>query len=132
MHRPDARELAAIFSGGAVGTLLRACMGLAVPVQDGAWPWATFVPNLAAAFGLGYVTTRLLERLPPSNYRRPLLGTGLAGGLSTFSTMQVETVRLIEADAYATAAAYTVVSLVAGVLAIHVASALVRRVGGRR
>jgi hypothetical protein len=43
-----------------------------------------------SAFLLGYFTTRLLERLPLSSYRRPLLGTGLRGGLTTFSTMQVE------------------------------------------
>ncbi len=127
----DRRELAAIFVGGALGALLRASLGLAVPVETGGWPWATFTVNLVAAFGLGYVTTRLLERLPASNYRRPLLGTGVAGGLSTFSTMQVETIRLLEVGAYATAAAYTLVSVVLGVAAIHVASALVRRAWGR-
>ena len=42
-----------------------------------AWPWPTFIVNIVGAFLLGYFTTRLLERLPQSSYRRPLLGTGL-------------------------------------------------------
>jgi CrcB protein len=42
--------------------------------------------------------------------------------------MQVETVRLLEADAYATAVGYTVASVIAGVVAIHVATSLTRRV----
>lgn len=129
--RPDPRELFAIFCGGAVGALLRAALGFSANLTDGQWPWPTFCVNIVAAFLLGYFTTRLLERLPASNYRRPLLGTGLCGGLSTFSTMQVETVRLVEAGAYATAVTYTVLSVFAGLVAIHVATALVRRVGVR-
>ena len=64
--------------------------------DPGRWPWPTFVANIVGAFLLGYFTTRLLERLPVSSYRRPLLGTGLCGGLTTFSTMQVETIRMLE------------------------------------
>ena len=128
MARPDYRELAAIFAGGALGSAGRAALAtLAVP-DPARWPWPTFVVNILGAFLVGYFTTRLLERLPLSSYRRPLLGTGLCGGLTTFSTMQVETVRMIEHGHWALATAYTVVSITLGLLAVYLATALVRRV----
>ncbi|MGA8247814.1 MAG: fluoride efflux transporter CrcB [Nocardioides sp.] len=123
----DRRELAAIFVGGAIGAWARALVGMALVPATGGWPWATFLVNVVAAFLLGYLSTRLLERLPASNYQRPFLGTGLCGGLSTFSTMQVEVVRLFEHGAWAVAVSYVVASLVAGLLALHLATALVRR-----
>jgi CrcB protein len=123
----DTRELTAVFVGGALGTLARAALaGLAGP-DPSRWPWPTFTVNIVGAFPLGYFTTRLLERLPLSSYRRPLLGTGLCGGLPTFSTMQVETLKMIEHEHYGLAIGYTVASLVAGLAAVHVATALVRR-----
>src|SRR4029079_1244197 len=92
----DGRELAAVFVGGALGALARAALAtLAVP-DPARWPWPTFTVNIVGAVLVGYFTTRLLERLPLSSYRRPLLGTGLCGGLTTFSTMQVETLKMIE------------------------------------
>jgi CrcB protein len=127
MSGRDPRELLAVFVGGALGALLRALLGEALPVQDGTWPWPTFVANLVAAFALGYLATRLLERLPPSEYRRPFLGTGLCGGLSTFSTFQVEAVRLVQAGAWPVAVGYVLASLVGGLLAMHLATAMVRR-----
>jgi CrcB protein len=124
----DGRELAAIFAGGAIGTSLRAVLGNAFVTDPGRWPWATFGVNIVGAFLLGYFATRLQERLPVSSYRRPLLGTGLCGGLTTFSTMQVEIVRMLEADHYLLAASYAAASVVAGLAAVHVATAMVRRV----
>jgi CrcB protein len=132
LPRSDWREIAAIFAGGAIGTLLRAALAEAFPHAATAWPWPTFAVNIVAAFLLGYFVTRLQERLPLSSYRRPLLGTGLCGGLSTFSTMQVEILKMLNAHAWGLAAGYTAASKTAGYAAIHLATAIVRRVRVRR
>jgi fluoride exporter len=125
----DRRELAAIFVGGALGTVARAAVAAQLPAVGSAdWPWPTFAVNIAGAFLLGFFTTRLLERLPLSSYRRPALGTGLCGGLTTFSTMQVETLKMLEAQHFWLALEYTVASVAGGLGALHVAAALVRRV----
>jgi CrcB protein len=124
----DYRELAAVFAGGALGTVARTGLSLLVAADPVRWPWPTFAVNIVGAFLVGYFTTRLLERLPLSSYRRPLLGTGLCGGLTTFSTMQVETLQMIEHHRYGLAAEYTCASIVLGLLAVYLATALVRRV----
>ncbi|GAC1401924.1 MAG: fluoride efflux transporter CrcB [Mycobacterium sp.] len=123
----DGRELAAVFVGGALGTVARAALATLAAPDPGRWPWPTFIVNIVGAFLLGYFTTRLLERLPVSSYRRPLLGTGVCGGLTTFSTMQVEIVRMLGFHHYGLAVGYTATSIVAGLLALHLATALVRR-----
>ena len=128
MAAVDARELAAIFAGGAIGTTVRAAFATWMPSSSTHWPTVTFAVNVVGAFLLGYVATRLQERLPLSSYRRPLLGTGLCGGLTTFSTMQLEIVRMLDGGAYVLAGAYIFASIVAGLLAVHTATALVRRV----
>ena len=128
MFGHDNRELAAVFAGGAIGTAARAGLATVLVSDPARWPWATFIVNIVGAFLLGYFTTRLLERLPLSSYRRPMLGTGLCGGLTTFSTMQVETVRMIEHQYYGLAVGYTVASIVAGLLAVYAATVVVRRV----
>ena len=132
MFGHDNRELAAVFVGGAVGTFARAALGTLGVADPGRWPWPTFTVNIVGTFLLGYLVTRLLERLPLSRYRRPILGTGLCGGLTTFSTMQVETLKMIEAHHYGLAAGYTAASIAAGLIAVYMATVLVRRVRIRR
>ena len=124
----DAREVTAVFAGGALGTLARAGLAEALPHSATQWPWPTFAVNVVAAFLLGYFVTRLQERLPLSSYRRPLLGTGLCGGLSTFSTMQVEILKMIQAHDWGLAVGYAAASVAAGYAAISLATAMVRRV----
>jgi fluoride exporter len=124
----DYRELAAVFAGGGLGTLARVALNSLAIRDTEHWPWSTFTVNIVGAFLVGYFTTRLLERLPLSSYRRPLLGTGFCGGLTTFSTVQVETLKMIEHGQWGMAVCYTVASIALGLLAVHLATKLVRRV----
>jgi CrcB protein len=126
--RVDASELLAIALGGAIGALVRVGLAEAAPASPGSWPWATFTANIAGALLIGYVVTRLQERLPVSTLRRPLLATGLCGALTTFSTVQIELLRMTDRHEWALAAAYVGASVVGGYLAVFASSALVRRV----
>jgi CrcB protein len=125
--RVDRRELAAIFVGGVIGAVARAGLVELLPYHPSQWPWPTFIANLAGAFLLGYFTTRLQERLPLSAYRRPFLGTGVCGALTTFSTMQLELLRMLDGEHVVLAIAYGGVSVLAGFLAVALATNLVRR-----
>jgi CrcB protein len=123
----DRQELAAIFAGGFLGTIARAALAQSLAVRPDRWPWATFVVNILGAFLLGFVITRLQERLPPSMYGRAFLGTGICGALTTFSTMMVELLAMIEGDHWALASGYAAASVGCGLAAIFLSTKLVRR-----
>ena len=128
MPRFDRRELAAIYAGGVLGALARVGLAQGFPVQAPGWPWTTFAINVSGSFLLAYVATRLRERLPQSTYRRPLLGTGFCGAYTTFSTVQVEVLKMLDHDRFGMAIGYVAASLVGGLAAVWVATAMVRRV----
>jgi CrcB protein len=117
---------ASIVVGGAVGALARAGVARALPHASGAWPWATFSVNLFGAALLAWLTTRLAELVAPTRYWRFLLGTGFCGAVTTFSTFQVETIRLARDGHAGLAAGYAVASLAAG-MAVAVGATVVAR-----
>ena len=123
MFGRDNREIAVVFIGGAIGTLARAGLAIAAVPDPGRWPWPTFVANIVGAVLLGIIGTRLAT----SDLRRPLWGTGFCGGLTTFSTVQVETLLMIEHGHYALAAGYTCAGIIAGLAAVHLARGAVRK-----
>jgi fluoride exporter len=123
----DRRELGAICLGGAAGALLRVWLSRRFSGGAPDWPWATFAINVSGSFALAYFATRLQERLPQSTYKRPLLGTGFCGAYTTFSTMQVELLKMLDSGRYGLAAGYALASLAAGYAAIWVGTAAVRR-----
>jgi fluoride exporter len=118
---------AAIGVGGAAGTLLRAGLGELLPHDAGDWPWSTLIANLVGAFVLALVATRLADRVAPARHWRLLLGTGLCGGLTTFSALQLELIQLARHDETALAVLYAVVSLGLGLGLAIGGSALARR-----
>jgi CrcB protein len=125
-------DLAAIFLGGFVGSVVRSGLAKGFPVPAGAWPWPTFVVNILGAALLGYLIARTQEGRPPSMYGRSFVGIGLCGALTTFSTMMVELLGMLESSRWALAAGYGVASIAAGLTAVLVASRLARRAGSPR
>lgn len=120
--RHDPRELAAIFAGGMLGAVARVALAQAFPHARDAWPWTTFAVNLAGAMLLGWAVTRL----PAASYRRPFVGIGVCGALTTFSTFQLELLRMLDAGSSALALAYAVASLVGGIAAVRLGIKLAR------
>lgn len=79
-----------------------------LPAEPGTWDWSVLVVNAVGAFALAALLSVLARR--PSERVRLLVGTGLLGGLTTFSALVVEAVLLAGAAPLA-AAAYVVVAV---------------------
>jgi CrcB protein len=120
-------RVASILAGGAAGALVRAAVGRSLPARPRDWPWATFAVNVAGTLILAWLTTRLAEMVAPTRYWRLLLGTGFCGALTTFSTFQVETIRLARDGHAALGFAYASASMAVGMAAAVGATIIARR-----
>jgi len=126
-HRAHPGALAAVFLGGAAGTVGRYELGLAWPSAAGHFVTATFVINTTGAFLLGLVLTVLLERFGPTRFLRPFLATGLLGGWTTYSAMAVDAAGIGRAGHPWAAVGYVAATLVAGLSAVALGILLGRR-----
>ena len=115
--------------GGAAGTALRHGANLATVATLGAsWPYGTFFVNVLGSFALGVVMEALGGRTLAGVDLRLVLGTGLLGGFTTYSSFNLETIRLWEQGAQGRASAYVIATVVlclgAGFLGLAAARAL--------
>ncbi|MEU6477552.1 fluoride efflux transporter CrcB [Streptomyces sp. NPDC047017] len=97
--------------------------------HDTVFPWGTFTVNVAGCLTLGVITGAVAAG-GASSHVQLLLGTGLCGALTTYSTLSFETLRLAEEGAGYFAAANAVASIVAGLGAVFTGAALAQSVWG--
>ena len=105
--------------GGAAGAASRFLVDSFVSARfGGAFPLGTFVINLSGSFLLGLLFALAVEgaRLPTDV--RPALMIGFLGAYTTFSTLMLESWRLVEDGAVALAAANLAGSMLLGVVAV--------------
>ncbi|BBF99487.1 protein CrcB [Pseudonocardia autotrophica] len=129
---PRTRGVAAVAAGGVVGAEIRYLLGVAFPADPGGWPWTTFWINITGCLLIGVLYTVLAGADRPNPLLRPLLGVGVLGGYTTFSTWSVETVQLAEHGRYGLALGYALASPVVATAACAVAVVLTRRIGRAR
>ena len=111
------RDVGLVALGGALGASARYGITEHFPTDAGTFPVTTLVVNLAGAFALGLVLEMVAMHRVEDRWVRPLVGIGLLGAFTTFSTFAVEVTELFRDDAYVVATSYAAVSLVAGVAA---------------
>jgi CrcB protein len=122
---------AVVGSGGAVGALARAGLAELWAHPPDRWPWSTLVTNATGAALLGVLLAVLAHRFPRDRFARPLLGTGLLGGYTTFSTLSVDAVQLVRFDRPGLALGYVAASVAAILIGCLLGLVLTRRALGR-
>ncbi|MFF5204737.1 fluoride efflux transporter CrcB [Streptosporangium sp. NPDC000396] len=119
-----------VLLGGAVGACLRYLTDRAVQARhDTVFPWGTFTVNMAGSLVLGALAGAALAGAVGAETQL-LLGTGLCGALTTYSTFSYETLRLAESGAMFFAAVNVIASIVAGLGAAFVGLVLAQAVFG--
>jgi CrcB protein len=122
--------LTAISIGGALGALARYGLAMTFPRHTPGFPWATFATNVSGCLLIGVLMVVISAARSPHRLLRPLLGVGLLGGFTTFSTYVVETQALVAVGEARTGLAYLGATLVSALLAVYAGTAGTRLVAG--
>ena len=122
-----------VMVGGAFGSLARygLSMGTRALWPTLEWPVGTFIANVVGGLLMGLLMGLLLGPLKgvfDTERLRVLLGVGILGGFTTFSTFSLETVFMLERRHYAMALGYAVLSVVLAVGGVALGLFLIRKV----
>lgn len=113
--------------GGAAGSMLRYLTSVVtLKYYSASFPLATLIVNVVGCFLAGLIFGSITQETADAQNLKVLLLTGFCGGFTTFSAFALENVRLMNSGNLSTAIVYTVVSLVAGLLAAWLGLSVVR------
>lgn len=119
------QQLALVMAGGALGAALRFLIGDALLRSVGpGFPWGTLTANFIGAFAAGYLLVWLQQRGGNVVLLRAFLMIGLLGGLTTFSSLMLETLVFARNDRAALVPLYLGVSVVGGMFLVWLGARL--------
>jgi len=116
------RTVVAIGVAGSFGAVARyGVEGFVSERTNGSFPWGTFVVNISGSLVLGLLFALLIEgRVIMAPWLRTAATVGLIGAYTTFSTLSLETFRMIEDSAYLAAGFNAFGSLALGLVGVWV------------
>ena len=123
----DVRALLAVAMGGALGSVMRYAVTIAMTQRFGAGvPWGTWAINISGCLAIGFIAGISQARGfgPPA--LRIFLVVGVLGGYTTFSTFAYDTLTLAGEGASPLAILYAGSSVGGGLLAAYLGSFLAR------
>ena len=124
--------------GGGIGALLRYQLGRMLTLALGpqvmlGFPWATLVANVLGSLGMGLLAGWLARHGPDlgdgGEQMRLLVGVGLLGGFTTFSSFSLEMMLLMDRGDNALAFIYGSVSIMAGLAGLYIGLITMRLFG---
>lgn len=115
--------------GGGIGSLLRWWIGQLIDARmPSAFKYSTLFINITGAFVIAYLSAALAigwqQRY--GDMMSSLMLTGVLGGYTTFSTMQLDAVKMVEGRRAGLALLYLAVSVVGGLIAAAAGVAVAR------
>lgn len=117
--------------GGAVGAVLRYQLGRLMTHWLGVktvttFPWATLTANVLGSLAMGLLAGWMARQGSGGEQMRLLLGVGLLGGFTTFSSFSLEMMLLIERGQISYAMTYAFVSVLAGLVGLYIGLIVMR------
>ncbi len=124
-------NLLLVMIGGALGSAARYGLARLWPAASMpfGWPIGTFVANLLGGLLMGLLAGWLLAKGGDERLRL-LLGVGVLGGFTTFSSYSLEVVHMLERRDYGLAGLYAVSSAALAILAVMIGLFVFRKVAG--
>lgn len=117
-----------IFVGGAFGAMCREFIMLLVPHASDGFPLDIFTANVLACFLMG-LSTSFHQRVKIHHHVHTMIGTGIMGGMSTFSSFVYGSVEVLQTPGgVAVALAYLASSLLVGFLMLQAGLKLAKKV----
>ena len=110
--------------GGGLGAMLRYGVYRLMPGQP--VHYATLVVNIIGSFILGMLIGYVMQSAQLSDSTKLFIGTGLCGGLTTFSAFAVENMNFLISGKYGTAAVYIFISMALGILSAFLGYKLIQ------
>jgi CrcB protein len=123
-------RLLLVFVGGGAGSVARYLLGVGAARSLGSgWPYGTFAANVFGGVAMGLLVGWLAHRGDADQERwRLLLGVGVLGGFTTFSTFSLEAALMIERRDWGQAAGYVAASVILAISGLFLGLLAARRI----